>query len=1253
MLQQLAQEEEATLYMVLLAAFKLLLFRYTNQTDLIVGSPAANRSQPEFSQLIGLLANTIPFRTQLETKDTFVTLLAKVKATIIEGLDNQIIPFEEVVKAIKPNRQVGVNPIFQVMFAMQAPARPAQRMGKMMVTSLPPQIMQSDFDLTLIARETEDEVEGFIEFSHDRFLPASIARMCRHFTQILHHVAQNPHQKITDVPILSLTESQTILDKWATNPRPTNHYTIPQLITQQAQKTAQAPAVVYQNQILTYAQLDEQSNQLAHHLNQMGVIKGTVVGLCLDRSPQMLVSFLAILKAGGVYVPLDPHYPDNRLNYILQEAELTYLITQSKWLPLFPDMPHVFLLESFEQCRQYPMTPPINNLVPTDLAYIIFTSGSTGKPKGVSISHYGFVNVIQTHAEIFQLSTEDRVLQFFSPNFDGSIYEIVTTLGQGATLYLADSEEIIPGEPLHQFLDENQITNTILPPSALAHLPAGLPHLKKLAVAGEAISLNLMQKWAKDRLFVNAFGPTEATIWATVAQCWATDTQVKLGRPIHNTSVYVLDPHGNIVPVGIVGELYLGGDGIAEEYLNDSAQTAQRFLPNPYADNPNARLYRTGDLVKWLPDGELLFVGRRDHQIKIRGYRVELGEIETVMSQHPIVQTAIALVDEGEQGQRRLVCYVLADKNLVEIGSLREYAANNLPSYMIPATFVILDHLPHTNTGKVNRKALPKSAFSTSQNQYTPPTTDLEKQLCRIWQTILGCEKVGIHDNFFELGGDSILTIRIITQARDANIHFTTNDLLKHQTVAELGQIAKNKQISHIPQDTVSETAGLTPIQTWFFDQQFTNPHHWNMGVVLDSTTPLSEELLVKAFDAILVHHDVLRSKFTTSKKGWQQTILPQYKHAYFHCFKASVNEITAILSAQQGLLNFEEGDIVKVCYFDCGEQSHKLAILVHHLVVDGVSWRILLEDLDRVCRQLMAGMPVTFPQKTVPFTQWSTQLRQQAQKDMLTVSQWQLPDQTLPVDFPNQPNLVADNALFSNTLSLAETATLRTNAHTPYNTTILDLILTALASSVACWTGEEGMLVHLEGHGRNIPLAQQYDITRTVGWFTILYPVWIEMQANSTLSEKIISTKEHLRRVEPHAYAYGVGQYLARQSFSTVQPQISLNYLGQFQTDFGGGLFRRTQIKNGSVSAKNNHRLYLLEVSAGIFDGTFRYQIQYSRQQYNPATIQELGETIGDQLRQILHHCTTQQRQTYTPSDFSKVLLNQTELDDLLKQIN
>jgi non-ribosomal peptide synthase protein (TIGR01720 family) len=609
-------------------------------------------------------------------------------------------------------------------------------------------------------------------------------------------------------------------------------------------------------------------------------------------------------------------------------------------------------------------------------------------------------------------------------------------------------------------------------------------------------------------------------------------------------------------------------------------------------------------------------------------------------------------VDESDKGRQRLVCYVLADRAVVDKEILREYAGISLPSYMIPATFIILDHLPHTTTGKVNRKALPKPTFAADHAHYTPPSTDTETDLCHIWQTILGVAQVGIHDNFFELGGDSILTIRVVTKAREANLHLQTSDLLKYQTIAELAQVATRKQTTTIPQGIVAETAPLTPIQRWFFAQDFVKPNHWNMGVLLDLAKPLQKSLLRQTLDLLVAHHDGLRTRFTWDGVAWQQTIPATHDHDPLRWAQTSEQrfKVDNFLADQHASLNYETGDVFRACYFDGGDQPHQLAILVHHLVIDAVSWRILLEDLARVYGDLEAGMPAFLPPKTTPFTQWATQLHRQPPPDP---TRWQMPAQTLPTDHPQQPNRMSNNQVLSFNLTPAETATLRTTAHTAYNTTISDLLLTALTCTTHEWTGDRCLLVALEGHGRDNPLAESVDITRTVGWFTTLYPVFLEMPASPTLSEIIIAIKEQLRQIQPHGHEYGLGHYMAGWQQPEIHPPVSLNYLGQFQGDTGNTLFKQGNLKTGSAFAPENQRIHQLEISAGIYGDSFRFQIQYSQAQYHTQTIQTLGDNFGKHLQKILAHCIQKQTQTYTPSDFSQVSLKQNELDDLLKQLS
>ncbi len=773
-LRALGQQEQASLFMTLLAAFQALLARYTGQEDIVVGAPTANRNHAETEPLIGYLVNMLALRTDLSGAPSFRELLRRVRGSALDAYAHQELPFEKLVEALQPERSLSYTPLFQVMFTVEnaAPALP-ETAG---VTWQPFEIetATAKVDLALSLRDGPQGLSGFFEYATDLFEAGTIERLVGHWQTLLAGIVAHPDQPITSLPILTEAERQRILVDWnATQaPYPADQC-FHQLFEAQAARTPDAVAVVCASEQLTYRQLNERANQLAHYLRRMGVVSESLVGLYVRRSVDMLVGLLGILKAGGAYVPIDPSYPKERIAGMLEDCQARVLVTQASLAHTLPahQAQIICLDQDWPTIAQERLDNPDSAVQADHLAYIIYTSGSTGKPKGVLVTHRGLPNVAELLRQQFQPGPASRVLQVASISFDASLWDVLMALPFGGTLYIATDEQRIPGPALLRLLQEQGITIATLTPSALAALPdANLPALQVIVSTAEACTAEIVSRWARGRRFFNGYGPTETTIGATLAECDASGYTPSIGRPFINTQVYVLDRHLQPVPVGVVGELCVGGVGLARGYYNRPELTAEKFIVNPFSPDPASRLYRTGDLARWRPDGTLEFAGRLDQQIKLRGFRIELGEIEAALRQHPGVRDVAALVLERPGKEKRLVAYIVpTDREAPTSAALRAFLLQHLPEYMLPSAFVSLEALPLTPNGKVDRRALP---LPDERNllqgaDFVAPRTPTEELLATIWAEELGLPQVSVTENFFALGGHSLLAVRVLLRIQE------------------------------------------------------------------------------------------------------------------------------------------------------------------------------------------------------------------------------------------------------------------------------------------------------------------------------------------------------------------------------------------------------------------------------------------------------------------------------------------------------
>ena len=855
-LKSLAKAHGATLYMTVLAAFQVLLHRYTGQEDILVGFPKAGRRR-KMTRVMGYFINPVVLRADLSGDPTFSAFLDQVRQTVLDASDHDAYPFPLLVERLQPARDPSRLPLIQVMFSWQKTTRlvDSRRMtsfaladeGKGMdLAGLSLEVVALEqrptpFDWTLLVGEAGEGLGVTVEYNTDLFDAATIARMLGHFQTLLKGIVAAPEQHVSALPLLTEAEWQQLLVEWndtaADYPQ---DRCVHQIFEARVERTPDAVAVVFpstrlrraqssrsrrgEQERLTYRELNQRANQLARYLQKLDVGPESLVGICVERSLEMVVGVLGVLKAGGAYVPLDPQYPHERLAFMLEDARVPVLLTQ-EWLVerlrisksanrQINASPQVICLDAdWAEIAQENDENPVSGVTPDNLAYVIYTSGSTGKPKGVPLQHRGLCNLVNAQVRAFDVEEDSRVLQFASFSFDASVSEIFMALLRGATLYLPRQNTLLSPPALIQLLRNQEITIVTLPPSVMSVLPEeDLPALQTVISAGESCSEDIVARWSPGRRFFNAYGPTEATIGPTlyrVEELPAGTTSVPIGRPIANTQVYLLDSHLQPVPVGVPGEVHIGGVGLARRYLNRPELTAERFIPNPFApptrgggQGGEERLYKTGDLARYLPAGNIEFLGRIDHQVKVRGFRIELGEIEAVLRQHPALQEAVVLAREDEPGDpstslrtsKRLVAYVVPtderrrtkDEASVStiapplpdqvsssvlcpsslLNELRSFLKARLPKYMVPSAFVTLDALPLTPNGKVDRKALPapKSDRPELETTYVMPQTEVERAVASVWQAVLGVENVGIHDNFFDLGGHSLMVAKVHNQ---------------------------------------------------------------------------------------------------------------------------------------------------------------------------------------------------------------------------------------------------------------------------------------------------------------------------------------------------------------------------------------------------------------------------------------------------------------------------------------------------------
>ncbi|MGW0518409.1 non-ribosomal peptide synthase/polyketide synthase [Crossiella sp. NPDC003009] len=1228
-LRELGRTHGGTLFTTLLAATQLVLHRWSGQDDISVGTVVSGRERPELERLIGFFVNTLVLRSTVDGQRSFTEFLGQVRETVLGAFAHQEVPFERVVDHLQPERDTSRTPLFQAMVVLQNTPHSGIDLPGLAVDNVPLPLVNASFDLTVEFVEHEGGLHTAITYNADLFDPGTIARFGEHLGVLLAGIAEDPARPVAELPLLSEAERDRLRWDWNDTDHPVAPATLAELIEVQVQRTPDAPAVISPQGTVSFAELNARANRLARFLVQRGAGPERIVALALPRSAEIIMAELAVLKAGAAFLPVDPAYPAERIEFMLADADPVLVIDED------------FLAATQSTVDACPAANLPNTVALSNAAYVIYTSGSTGKPKGVLVSHRGLAGFSAAEIDRFEVRPGDRVLEFASPSFDASVLELCLALPAGAALVVPPPGPLL-GQQLADVLREQRVTHALIPPAALATVPeAELPELRTLVVGGDACSADLVARWAPGRRMINAYGPTESTVVATWSEPLVPGGIPPIGKPIWNTRVHVLDQRLREVPIGVPGELYVAGDGLARGYLNRAGLTADRFLANPFGPI-GSRMYRTGDVVRWTADGQLEFIGRADDQVKIRGFRIELGEVESVLLRHPYLAEAVAEV-HVDGSRKRLVAYVVPAGGQVSALELREFAAATLPDYMVPSSITVLDRLPLSPNGKVDRKALPAPEYAPELTAaYRAPETPAEKALAEIWAEVLGLARVGTSDNFFELGGDSILTIQVVSRAHKAGYAFTTKDLFGNQTIGALAKVATEIEAGQAGQAPAVGAVPLTPIQDWFFGAYQANPHHFNQSALVELDHTADPAALDNALQALVEHHDALRMLFEQVDGQWHQYNPPFTPGEILRRHDLSTVDPSERRAAMERVadevhasFNLGESPQLKAVLFDCGPARPHLFLAVHHAVVDGVSWRVLLDDLETAYQQAARGAKVDLGPRSTSFRDWAIRLSEHVASGGLDhqLTHWTkaLDGAPLPVDHQDRP--VAEPGTVSVELSRPDTEALLFAAPTVYRTRINDVLLTALAWAISRWTGSERVSIDLEGHGRE-EILDGVDLSRTVGWFTTMFPVGLEVPATGETNWRTLikSVRRQLRAVPDNGFGFGALRHLgspevrAQLAADDRKPQIVFNYLGQWDSAVRGeaeeGLYHTAHGSIGQEEDHANQGEHLLEVVGAAGGGQLRFAWHYRPDRHDQSTVERVAADFQAALEHIARDC-------------------------------
>ncbi|EHS57515.1 non-ribosomal peptide synthetase [Paenibacillus sp. Aloe-11] len=1299
-LRAVAERNGTTLSSLFLAAWGVVLGGYNQSEDVVFGTVVSGRP-PELEgveQMLGLFINTIPVRIKLNADQPFSGLLREVQRSAVQSRAYDYFSLAEIQSQSALKQQLMDHfVVFENYPLEDMVGRPdlKERLGFVVEDAQLSEETPYHFNI-----EVEDgkALSFMLSYNNYVYSDEAMTRLAGHLEHTLVQIARIPELLLRDIRLLTATEEAELTNVWsgpiADYPAGTFHG----IFEAQAERIPEQTAVIYEDTVLTYHELNDKANLLAQALQNRGVKREHLVAVMLERSADMIIAVLGIMKAGAAYVPVDPTYPKERIAYMLQDSGAKIMLTQSSLTELLADvdfagevldLPALFQQASLQQAsqaehshQQAPIYTPIHD--PEALAYVIYTSGTTGNAKGVMIEHRHYVNTAWGYREAHQLKEFPvKLLQIASMSFDVFAGDLAKTFLNGGTMVICPQDVRNDPPALAQVLEQHEITTFEVPPALLTLLMdyvyehgTDVSVMKLLTTGADSFGVEnyrtLLNRFGDTMRIMNTYGVTEAAIdssfYEETAEHLPPSGIVPIGKALPNHKVYIVDEALRPLPIGVAGELCLGGASVARGYLNRPDLTAEKFVPNPFVNGE--RLYRTGDLARWLPDGNIDFLGRVDFQVKIRGYRIELGEIESALLQLDEVRQAVVTDRTDKTGQKYLCAYVAGttDKSF-----LRTELAKQLPSYMVPAHMIVLDQLPLTHNGKINRRALPEPEdFALTDVEYEAPQSELEQTLASIWEEVIGVKPIGLRNNFFELGGDSIKALQIMVRLNAKGLKMDMKDLFRHPQIDLIAPYIKEVTRT-IPQGEVQGVVELTPIQWEFFEHHRTERHHYNQAVMLQNADRWNEAWLRIAMDKLTTHHDALRMTFDEREKepvAYNRAIA-EGEHFTLESYDLlhadqPEEEIAQLADALQNRFDLRNGPLVRLALFRLQEADH-LLIVIHHLVVDGVSWRILLEDLETTYQQLAHGEKLQLPAKTDSYKEWAARLSEYAQSAQARqeINYWNTVEareiHPLPKDHEVSASLICDARQSEVTLSQVETENLLKHVHHAYNTEINDILLTALGLAFHEWSGHAEITVYLEGHGRE-EFIKDIDVSRTVGWFTSEYPFVMDVSKPEDLAHQIKVVKDKLRRLPNKGVGYGILRYLSPRNqqgtktlFSAKVPEISFNYLGQFDEKAGADAPLRTSTLSSLVGAEvspHAERTCTFDINGMVMGGKFRLVFDYSGREYEPSTVERLTTGYKKHLLGLIRHCCAKETTEQSPTDFTYGQLSIGEFEHMASRL-
>lgn len=1240
-LESIAERENATLFMVLVTAFQIMLARYSGQNDICIGTPIANRSNTEVEAMIGFFVNSLVLRTHVDLDLDFATLLQRVRTVALEAYTHQDVPFEHLVELLAPVRQMSHAPLFQAVLTMLNTPVSDLTLPGLTLEKIENRLTMCEVDLRLNVTEENGGLSVYFEYSTDLFDPETIARMSSHFVCLLDAIGCNTKVAVGDLPMMSEVEQHQSLVEWndsATDLPQTA--AVHQLFELQARLRPDHPALAFQGVEISYVELNRRANRLARHLQTLGVGPEMLVGICVERSPEMIVGLLAVLKAGGAYLPLDPNYPTARLSYMVSDANLALLLTQDSLLDILPaSSVYTVCLDEEASWQSYSDTDLACKVAADSLAYVIYTSGSTGLPKGTLLHHGGLVNLAHAQAKLFAVTPTHRILQFASFNFDASTWEIFMALSWGATLCMASRDELMPGPELEQSIQKLGVSMATLPPTALALLASeALPGLETIVVAGEACSTSLVDMWRDGRKFFNAYGPTESTVCASAFDCSDTHDGVPpIGLPIDNMRLYVLDSRLQPVPVGVTGELYIAGMGLARGYANQAGLTAERFIPDPFSAKGSARLYKSGDLVRRLPDGNIEFLGRIDNQFKIRGFRVELGEVEAALTALRQIKEAVAVVREDQAGDKRLLAYLVAREGgnpaALEQEALRKALLRSLPEHMVPAHFVLLERFPLTPNGKIDHKALPEPDITRSEADYVAPRNEMEQVLAEIWGDVLKLERVGIHDDFFVLGGHSLRATTVVARIRQRfNVDLALRTLFEVPTIAglalriesaetdtELGKAASPAIERAELQSAYPMSAGQRRL--WILHRlDPTNTAH-HVATVLDMPVGTKLVALEQSLSVLVERHEVLRTVFleTDAAVPLQRIEAAQAVQLVQREIASEEQLQTHVSQFHQRAFDLTRGPLFRAELLRTWDGRVLLAWCMHEIIADGSSSQILQRELTMLLQAHEQGTQLAFHDLAIQYKDyavWQNKLFN-AEGEQASRLYWhgqlndELPRLQLPFDFPitsltsmrgARYQMILKGALFDRVTALCRAR----------QVTLFMLVQASLSVWLTRLTGQGDVLIATPVAGRNMA-----ELEPLIGFFLNTLLLRTRVDGGESFDDLLSRSKDATLQALQHQH-YPFEQLVDELSLPRPVNQFPVTPVFFNTLNFLDRELTSEALETGHVALAREAKVELA-FTLQEYGDALSFHCQYRSDLFKPETIEYLMQQWVALLEQVM----------------------------------